>query len=83
MSHQVILSRHLLRRESERECNCEGKTFWDGDDDDGDGCDEDLEEVLAFLLATFVVVGEFGKEFDEEDEEEQETSCATKLCNVP
>lgn len=51
MSHQVILARHLLRRKGEGESNCEGETFWDGDDDDGDGGDEDLEKVLALLLA--------------------------------
>lgn len=42
MSHQVILARHLLGRESEGERYCEGETFWDGDDDDGYGGDEDL-----------------------------------------
>jgi hypothetical protein len=83
MSHQVILARHLLCRKSEGESYSEGKTFWYGDDDDGNRGDKDLEEVLAFLFACFVVVGEFGEEFDEQDEEEKKTSCATKLRDIP
>lgn len=82
MSDQVILACHLLCREGKRQGNGERKTFWNGDDDDGDGCDQDLEKGLTLLFTCVGAVAKANEEHDEQDEEEETTSQGTEFGDV-
>jgi hypothetical protein len=57
MSHQIVILRHSLCSKSKREGNSQRQTFWHGDDDNGNGRDENPEEILGFALSVLVTVG--------------------------
>jgi hypothetical protein len=56
MSDQVVVLRHSLRGEGKRKSDGEWEAFWDSNDNDRDGCDEEPQEFLSFALRIFVVV---------------------------
>lgn len=63
-----------------RDDDQKGLTFWDGDNDQSDGDNEDLNEAHGLFVARSVGIrAQLNEEFDHEGREENETGGTTKF----
>jgi hypothetical protein len=57
LTHPIVLSLHLHDRECKRDCDCKGKTFRDGDNDNCHSSDQGEQEIINGLSVPCFWIG--------------------------